>query len=615
MNSEPMIKIPRMSSFIKGIGFLVGAVSLVVTASAQTDMTARERVLDYIVKTSPPILNVVAAEDLPVTTAPLVIPADDLDAQYILDEGVSDEVISTAPALTPPVAVAAITPPRSAPPPPVDILPEALSDQERENSIVRDLSQLERAKSGGGPESFAFFTPAQDYLAQRGTATGPRLTLRYDITRKNAKTAIPGRASIVDITIGTDYAAISKSPEELVIYDFKEKRLLNVNKASNSFTNASLYAASYRAVDTVGRMTNSGKLRKLPLGEGLTLDAFYLESALGYAAGAPPAELTVSQTDGKITADFEGEQVFSAALNGPKIVDYRQAYSFISLLYHSEPVHPAILAELKDVRAAPNAMTFVSFGPNVPDGEIISWTLKSKMSETANFPLPKGAASVVEGGSISPLDFVMAEAVAGRALGGQVVPESALIVINQQISQGDLLSAWVSAQSLKDMMGGCEQLSGLCRAISKAQSQKEAHPELSSLIDALNQAERKSTRLEGLKALSPIISAPDAPSLVLRRAGLALAKTTKAQRSAAGLEAFDPKDLLSQAIARNPYDLLAYQGLAQLEAARGDFIQSWNVNDALRAFPNASDTLRGPIDKAETQLTTAAPGFFPPVDR
>ena len=208
----------------------------------------------------------------------------------------------------------------------------------------------------------------------------------------------------------------------------------------------------------------------------------------------------------------------------------------------------------------------------------------------------------------------MAEAAAGRALGGQVVPESALSVINQQISQGDPLSAWVSAQSLKDMMGGCEQLAGLCRAISKAQSQKDTQPELASLIDALMQAERKSTRLEGLKGLSPMISSPDAPSLVLRRAGLALAKTTKSQRTAAGLADFDPERLLSQAIARNPYDLLAYQGLAQLEAARGDFIQSWNVNDPLRAFPNASDTLRGPIDKAEAQLTAVAPGFFPPVD-
>ena len=607
-----MIKTRPISSFIKNIGCLAAATSLAVTASAQIDMTARERVLNYIVKTSPPIRNTAATEDLSIIAAPLDIRAegdirveDDIRVEGLEDEIISNEVISTAPPLSRPSKGAAITPP-----PPQDIL----TDQERENSIVRDLSQLERVEVGNGPKSFAFFTSAPDYLSQRGTTTGPRLTLRYDITRKNAKTAVPGRTSIVDIIIGTDYASISKSSEELVIYDFKEKRLLNVNKASNSFTNTSLYAASYRAVDTVGRMTNGGQLRKLPLGDGLTLDAFYLESALGYAAGAPPIDLTVSQTDNKITADFEGEQVFSAALNGPKLEDYRQAYSFLSLLYHSEPVHPAILAELKDVRAAPNAMTFVSFGPKIPDGEIISWTLKSKMSETAEFPLPKGAASIVEGSSVSPLDFVMTEAVAGRALGGQVMPESALTVINQQISQGDPLSAWISAQSLKDMMGGCEQLAGFCRAISKAQSQKEAHPELSSLIDALDQADRKSTRLEGLKALSPLISAPDAPSLVLRRAGLALAKTTKAQRAAAGLEAFDPEDLLSQAIARNPYDLLAYKGLAQLEAARGDFIQSWNINDTLRAFPNASDTLRGPIDKAEAQLTAVAPGFFPPVD-
>lgn len=460
--------------------------------------------------------------------------------------------------------------------------------------------------------NLGFFTSAKDYLAQRGVEPQPRLTLRYDVRRKNAKTAAIGPKSIVDIILGTDYAAISKSSDEIVIYDFKEKRLLNLSVDENTFTNASLYAAAYRSLDTVGRMTDGGQRRTLPLGEDLTLDAFYLESALGYAAGPTPKDLAVTQNDGKITADFEGERVFTAILSGPVLKNVGQAYSFIGLLYHSEPVHPAILAELKDVGTAPSSMTFQSFGPKVPEGEIISWTLKSKMSETAAFPLPANAKSAVELESVSPLGFVMSEAVAGRALGGRPNPKSVLTKINEQIADGDPVSAWVSAQSLKDMVGGCDRVSGLCKAISTAEEKKSGNTELASLINALTQMQNKSSALKGLAALEPIINAPNAPSLVLRSAGLTLAKTTPSQREAAGMSEIDPADLLTQAIALNPYDLLAYQGLAQLSAARGDFIQSWDINDALRALSPVSATLRAPIDKAEAQLEITAPGFFPP---
>jgi len=340
-----------------------------------------------------------------------------------------------------------------------------------------------------------------------------------------------------------------------VIYDFKEKRLLNVSKRDNTFTNASLYAAAYRSLDTVGKMTNGGKKRRLPLGAGVTLDAFYLESALGYAAGPNPSELSILQSGETLRAELGGKQIFSAAVDGPKLENFRQAYSFIGLLYHSEPVHPAILAELIEARAAPSAMTFHSYGPKIPEGEILSWTLTSKTAETAGFPLPAGAKSVVEGETVSPLGFVMSEAIAGRALGGRVV------------------------------------------------------------IEGLSETKSKSTRIEGLSKLKPTLSAADAPSLVLRRAGLALAKTAPAEREAAGLSEFDPADLLTQAIARNPYDFLAYQGLAQLQAARGDFIQSWDINDALRAFSGVPQELRAPIDRAENQLSARAPGFFPPVER
>ena len=625
MNSEPMFKMNfHALSMRLAVALLAGATF--TSASAQLDTTPRERLLNYLqqqntsLDAAPLTANSAAATEI---TDSLETPAaqDGLSGQAkfadggIGNEDIQPEVITTSPSAVVPDIIA--SEPDSS-----EIIATSpdnvLTQAERENSIVRDFTNVSRPSTElslatTGPESFGFFISARDYLAQRGQAQKPRLTLRYDVTRKNAKTAVPGNSSTVDIIIGTDYAAISKSSDKMVIYDFKEKRLLTISLLENTFSNASLYAAAYRSLDAVGKMTAGGTSRTIALGDNVSLDAFFLESALGYAAGPTPQDLAVTLTGEKISANFAGEQVFSAMLDGPKLDDFRQAYSLIGLLYHSEPVHPAILAEFIDVRTAPSSMTFHSFGPKTPDGEIINWTLKSKMQETSVFPLPASAKSIIELESVSPLGYVMAEAVAGRAMGGRVDPTSALTVINQQLAAGDPLSAWVSAQSLKDSLGGCEQLIGLCKAISNAESQKESITELNALITALSQTQRKTTRAQGVSALKPMISAPDAPSLVLRRAGLALAKMSKAEREAAGLTDLDAAELLSQAIARNPYDFLAYQGLAQLQAARGDFILSWDINDALRAFSDVPERLRGPIDRAESQLATRAPGFFPPV--
>jgi len=620
-----MLKARSNRNFVKSLTalFLVGAVS--VSASAQMDVTARQRVLDYLERQNSAQPNSDIVQQ-PKTIDPL--PSEGVNPPDIINSGINNdsaEINSDAAdfSIAPDDIIQTVPAP--------DMTDNGSLDGQSLDGqgLGSETAALDNmiAMSSDSNEELSLETESLDSeiivtsprsgltVAERENSIVRDLSSTGALSRKNAKTAAAGESSTVDLIIGTDYAAISKTAGETVIYDFKEKRLLNVSKRDNTFTNASLYAAAYRSLDTVGKMTNGGKKRRLPLGAGVTLDAFYLESALGYAAGPNPSELSILQSGETLRAELGGKQIFSATVDGPKLENFRQAYSFIGLLYHSEPVHPAILAELIEARAAPSAMTFHSYGPKIPEGEILSWTLTSKTAERAGFPLPAGAKSVVEGETVSPLGFVMSEAIAGRALGGRVDPRAALTVINQQLTRRDPLSAWVSAQSLKDSLGGCEQLAGLCRAISDAENQKSASSELTALIEGLSETKSKSTRIEGLSKLKPTLSAADAPSLVLRRAGLALAKTAPAEREAAGLSEFDPADLLTQAIARNPYDFLAYQGLAQLQAARGDFIQSWDINDALRAFSGVPQELRAPIDRAENQLSARAPGFFPPVER
>lgn len=489
-----------------------------------------------------------------------------------------------------------------------------LNDRERADSIVRDLSGGGAALDGRErPESYGFFTSAKRYLAQRGQNNGQRLTLRYDVTTKNARSAVTGPSTTLDIILGKDYAAISKTSEKTTLYDFRTRRILTLDTAQNTFSNASLYAAAYQSIDTVLRMTENGTKRKLDLGEGQTLDSFFLESALGYSAAPPRGSLTISQDLPQISARFDGKKIFGASLNGPKLGDYGMAYSFIGLLYHSQPVHPAILADLKDVQAAPNAMTFHSYGPKHPDGKIITWTLKSKIEETAAFPLPPSARSVIDQQGVSPLGYVISEAIEGRALGGAPNPRQMMTAINLRLKADDPLSAWVAAQSLQDRLGGCKKLSGLCALIAKAEARKSENGELASLVNAFKGLDSKVTRLGALIELKPSVMALDAPSLVLRKTAINVSKTSKAELTAAGLETLDPARLLEQSIARNPYDLLAYQGLARIHAARGGFVQSWDMNDALRAFPDVDPSLTQPIERAESKLTARAPGYFPPV--
>ncbi len=624
----------------------------------ENTVTARERLIDFLVGPTAPPTAATIVEPEPAIVEPALVesavvePIAPIAQDPVFQEPVFQEPVFQEPALDEPtteeapvaepafvepdIADATPAPPEALPSSAATDLfseaeimstrPQALSAQERADSAIRDfsspalsstISTLDRL---AGPESYGFFTPARRYIAQRGQDPAPRLTLRYGVTTKNALTAAIGPKSTVDIIIGPDYAAISKRPDETIIYDFKTHRVLNINAAEKTFTNASLYAVAYRNIDSVTKMTEGGTKRTLKLGAGKlgaknTLDSFFLESALGYAAAPIGSALNVVQADGKITADFNDERVFSAMLNGPKLKDYRQAYSFIGLLYHSEPVHPAILAELKDVRAAPNALTFHSAGPKYPDGQIITWTLKSKISETGAFPLPANVKSVTERKSVSPMGFIIAEALSGRALGGAPDPASMLTAIKQRLDADDPLSAWVSAQSLKDRLSGCEALSGLCAALRKAEAGASDDPELATLVKAFKQLKSKSSRTAGLSALKPMMSALDAPSLVLRTAAIALAKTPKSELEEAGLSTIDPTDLLAQAIARNPYDLLAYQGLAQIRASRGDFIKSWDMNDTLRAFADVPPKLTAPINRAEAKLATRAPGFFPPVNK
>lgn len=478
---------------------------------------------------------------------------------------------------------------------------------------------------------YGFFQTAPDYLAARGTAAGSQLKLRYKVVKSDGVTGISSPPEMVNILLGTDYAATSRGDGPMKIFDFKTRRLLTLTAdAPEHFTNVSLYAARYKNIDTVRRMTNGGKLRDLtapkrgaiPLSASAKpkgLNAFYLESSLGWAAAPLPKRndgepaLTMKTKDRVTEARFDGKNVFTAKFNGPDFDVSTQGYSLISLFYHMLPIHPEILANLTTVTTAPTYLKLYIESPNAPSGQIESWTLTDAVADEAPFPLPSGALSVTELEAVSPLAFVMTEALHGRALGGPPDITATLAAMENRLEAGDVLAVWLSANAMSDRMGNCEALDGLCAMIARARTAGMEDEDLRDLFTAFDDVNTPAKRIGALMTLQEAVADPDAPGIVLRTTALGLAKLKRTQIVTAGLSDLKPEILLTQAIAKDPYDYAAYQGLAQVYAARGAFIESWDMSDALRAFPDVPDAMTTPFERAEQTLSRGAPGFFPPL--
>ncbi|MGB0908295.1 MAG: hypothetical protein ACPGVT_12440, partial [Maricaulaceae bacterium] len=133
------------------------------------------------------------------------------------------------------------------------------------------------------------------------------------------------------------------------------------------------------------------------------------------------------------------------------------------------------------------------------------------------------------------------------------------------------------------------------------------------LIQAFSDIDVPARRVAAIKALKPFLEEENSPSIILRTAAMGLAKLKKDELKKADLGNLRPEAMLKEAIARNPYDLVAYRGLSQVYAARGAYEKSWDMSDGLRAFQNVPEELTISSNRAEAQILRAAPGFFPPI--
>ncbi len=467
-------------------------------------------------------------------------------------------------------------------------------------------------KTSSPPDLLPFYTDAPNYLASRGAATQTHMALTYDVVVANAKSGLKVDPKTVTLILGPDFAAAVKGAETR-IFDFKMSRVLTVRSSDDGpvFDNVSLYPAVLNTINTVNSATQRGARDVVNVGAGKSLDAFWLESSLGWAARTRFDDLEVVRSGNDVTSWYQSHNPVSINLAGPDIPSDDHMRSLFAYWLHDIPIHPAILPKIGRPDKAPTTMSLLSYTPSFPDGLIAQWTLIRSDIYEAEFPLPPAAAPGFLAGNVSPLALAISQAATGKAMTNAPDLNSLREELHQKRGAGEDFEAWITAQVLAHRLGGCDADPALlCKDIKDLEESADLSSPLGQLSVALKKTKTKSTRAEAFEALVPFIEDGIAPAFLVKRAGQLRARIADSQLSSDAFRAIRAETLLEEALIKNPYDPETYQTLAQVYAARSRYAESWDVQDAMRLLPDVTPDLSQRINAAETSLRTIAPGFF-----
>jgi hypothetical protein len=444
----------------------------------------------------------------------------------------------------------------------------------------------------------------------REAAPGPLLRLDFELHR--------GEAPPTPLTalVAADYVDIVEPGRE-VLYDFRLRRRLDIDRSGRTFANFSLYGEVaarrfqlYKRVE-LGRMFAAQSHQdELPL----ALQRFWLEADVGLATSAKPLPITRQVlADGAARYGFEGRDV---ALFQPSRYTVPAALqrSFARFLRFELPIHPDILSVITLDGRLPQRLVVLALA----DGALhpLGLLLKSATHLEADYPLPAsfalqplaGEATDAETSSLRGLLSTMIDAASSHV--GR--PPRSLAdyrrAADQALQQGRGFAAMllVSEAALQygPIAGDCS--SGLgwaarCRRGDELNRVLAKDPRAALFYKAQTAPSRDPAaviaELRGLKR-------DDVADDYVVDAFLADRLSTAGQRQAA-MGAF------ALALAGNPYLAGVYKELGDhyLRAARSDL--AWICYDLGRSLPGRrGDDALAAVDAIEDDLASTYPAFF-----
>lgn len=466
-----------------------------------------------------------------------------------------------------------------------------------------------------------FYLSAESYLEERSAGAGPQLVLHYEVASGAASGAGLGTVKDVKLTFGEDFAAM-RVDKNLTIYDFKLDRILSVKPEYNMagkttgkllFENTSLYAKVYRDIAAVRRATNNGRLTTLDMGQGTTLDAYWVESAMSWSVGKSEAELKIKNSKNAVKIIRGGVTIFSAEFTDKAYANRGSKNSLFAFAHHEWPLHPSVLRALYAYGSPPKWFEMLSYGPAALKGQKQVWTLVERADIDAEFPLPPGAIGSAQSKNVSPLVFLINEAVHDRALGGIKSVDVLMQDFKTKMDAEAYGQAWILGQKYAAYSGGCKNPDDLtiCNAAANIeQTRKDDLPKrIQDYMTAVSAA-RKGQKGDAVTMIAPYLDKKETPAFIIRTAAMARAKIKSSKAKEMDVVSINAENLLLTALAKDPYDPNTYVGLAQVLAAKGAFEQSWDVYDALRVGIPTASSLDLKINRLEQKLRKTAPGYF-----
>ncbi len=483
---------------------------------------------------------------------------------------------------------------------------EALPEPPQDSFIQTDNS------SSQNNLPLAFFISAADYLKARSGGSETQLVLNYTISVASAKSGLKVPPRTLELIIGPDYASVKKG-ESTEIFDFKTNRLLRFEVAGETpfFSNVSLYPAAYKAYNTVKTSTKDGRLDQITIGPNAALDAFWLESSMGWAARSSFPDLKVKREGQEISSSYKGKIPFAASLTGPEFPSSAHMRVLMSYWLHDIPIHPAILPQIGRPDRAPKSLQILTFSPKFPDGLVSDWTLTKSEIRNAPFPLDSNLKNSLEAKQGTALSYIISGAIKGNPVTPKRSDRELKEDIRREREAGNSYAEWLISQDLAARQGGCEKTSiPLCNDIKALEAAQKSNSEIAQLSGIIKDIDKPRSRLTAFEALFPYIKDGTAPAFLVKKAGQARSKIRTNSIKSEALKSVRADHLLEQALMKNPEDPEVFLNLAQVYAAQGRFAESWDLQDALRRLPGVPEKLTNPINTVETTLREVAPGFF-----
>jgi hypothetical protein len=338
---------------------------------------------------------------------------------------------------------------------------------------------------------------AAQIIAARNASDAPVLTITFDVSGGNH--AAPATLSI---DLAPDYMFI-RGQDLRAVYDYKLRRVIQLDEAQHRFSNGSLYAtADFRLAETYNRRMQRGMFAAIKLQQATDLfDPYWVQSELHVMDPADPAPAAdMREASDGVHFTYKSGEVASYALSEDKLSDQEKA-GFNHLLQERTTLHPSIISALLSSGRIPQRLSFAL--PPIRKQTPEVWMLRSVSRASASYPLTTGYAAgptaantkgpASELAAVLPL---MLDAVAGRAGNGPKTVAQYRELMDDALQKKAGLQAMLLAFEANEQYG--EQSLACaggevppCHSLKDIVAQSQGDPRVGDLIRSL-QIERTS---------------------------------------------------------------------------------------------------------------------------